>query len=152
MGRWWANVQEGRHESDCWTWLGVPNASGYGTLKVGRRTFVASRFGYEMLVGPIPPGLHLDHLCRNRICVNPNHLEPVTSRENTLRGETLAAKQVAQTHCIHGHELSGDNLRVDRRGKRVCRTCCALGAASWRVERGIGSKRDKQRVAAGLAA
>lgn len=119
----------------CWFWLGAPNAAGYGTLKVDGQTVAAHRFAYEWLIGPIPDGLQLDHLCRVRRCVNPTHLEPVTSRDNSLRGDTLAARQSAQTHCIHGHALSGDNLRFNG-GKRVCRTCNAQRARKWRSDTG----------------
>jgi hypothetical protein len=75
-----------------------------------------------LLVGPIPEGKQLDHLCRNRACINPEHLEPVTAKENILRGESFSAKNARKTHCIHGHELSGDNLRILKHG-RVCLEC-----------------------------
>lgn len=87
----------------------------------------AHRISYEHFTGPIPAGLHLDHLCRNRACVNPEHCEPVTCRENVRRGEGIAAKHMAKTHCIQGHELSVSNLYRTRKGHRVCRTC-ALAA------------------------
>jgi hypothetical protein len=81
------------------------------------------RVVYEALVKPIPVGLVLDHLCRVRHCVNPAHLEPVTQRENVLRGETAPAANKAKTHCVRGHPFSGQNLILRKSGVRECRTC-----------------------------
>lgn len=115
----WARVEIPADEQQCWPWSGYINPDGYGRLgQVG-----AHRIAYEEVVGPIPEGLVLDHLCRVRHCVNPAHLEPVTSRENTLRGETLAAMQVARTSCIKGHPFDDANTIVQGDGKRRCRTC-----------------------------
>jgi hypothetical protein len=108
----------------CWLWTGFIWRSGYGCFwqEDGASTR-AHRFAYEHFVGPIPDGLVLDHLCRVRHCVNPDHLEPVTERENILRGESSAAESARRTHCVHGHPFSGDNLRIATSGQRVCRTC-----------------------------
>ena len=119
--RWWSCIEKA--SNGCWVWKGVPNKSGYGGLKVNGKTVLAHRFGYEMLRGSIPEGMQIDHLCRNRLCVNPEHLEIVTSRVNTLRGDTIAAKEFRQTHCIRGHLLSGENLKMRANGKRICRQC-----------------------------
>lgn len=113
----------------CWNWTGTMRGNGYGRLKVGsrytgdRRDEEAHRFSYEMHKGRIPDGLQLDHLCRNTLCVNPDHLEAVTARVNTLRSENPAAKNARKTRCPKGHELAGDNLYVSRDGQRGCRTC-----------------------------
>jgi hypothetical protein len=109
--------------SVCWLWLGAVTQQGYGRISVGnRRCVMAYRFAFEHAVGPIPNGLDLDHLCRNGYCVNPAHLEPVTHRENMLRGDTFAARQSRVTHCPRGHAYDSINTRT-RRGKRECRTC-----------------------------
>lgn len=113
----------------CWGWTGaVFKATGYGVFSAKSddgvwRPHTAHRAAYEMLVGPVPDGLHIDHLCRNRWCCNPAHLEPVTKRVNDLRGDSPMARQARQTHCLRGHPLAGDNLRVRPSGKRECREC-----------------------------
>jgi hypothetical protein len=117
-------------ESGCIVWTGGTNGVGYGSFYVGKvypgehgRGY-AHRWSYETFVGPIPDGLHLDHLCRNRSCVNPDHLEPVTIRENLLRGVGPSAKHAKKTHCPQGHPYAGDNLYVHpTKGMRFCRTC-----------------------------
>ncbi len=106
----------------CWVWQRFVGPSGYGNLRDSRRMRPAHRVYYERLRGAIPEGLVLDHLCRNRACVNPDHLEPVTHRENILRGNTIAARRAAQTHCIHGHPFTEENTIRGPRG-RNCRTC-----------------------------
>lgn len=78
---------------------------------------------WESINGPVPSGYVLDHLCRRRSCTNPDHLELVTSAENTLRGNGPTAVNARKTHCTHGHELVGDNLQIDHRGRRRCKTC-----------------------------
>lgn len=107
---------------DCWVWIG-PATQGYGMLKPYRGPArIVHRVVYEALAGPIPAGLTLDHLCRNRRCCNPDHLEPVTSAENVLRGFGPPAINARKTHCNRGHELSGNNLRMEG-DRRRCRTC-----------------------------
>lgn len=117
--RFWSKVDA---SGDCWLWLGSITANGYGQTSVGGRRQAAHRYAYEQTVGPIPNGLQLDHLCRVHACVNPDHLEPVTNRENVLRGVGTSAVNARKTHCIHGHPLSGDNLMVYG-SWRKCRTC-----------------------------
>ncbi len=111
-------------ENGCWVWTAAKTAEdGYGKLSVEGTLTPAHRASYEVFVGPIPDGLDIDHLCRNRSCVNPEHLEPVTRRENLLRGQTLAAENAARTHCKRGHEFTDENTRIDSQGGRRCITC-----------------------------
>lgn len=114
----------------CWLWHGSIDKNGYGKAVRNAGHYRAHRFSYELLVGPIPRGLQLDHLCRNRSCVNPTHLEIVTNRENWLRGKTPSSMYAKQTHCKHGHLLSGDNVYnwSKRPGWRTCRMCNAIRA------------------------
>jgi hypothetical protein len=107
-------------EGGCWPWLGAHTKAGYGVLSVKRERVYAHRYAYTLFKGPIPEGLQLDHLCRNRGCCNPEHLEAVTRRENILRGVAPAAQHAKKTHCPKGHAYD----RV-RRGQRECKRCHA---------------------------
>lgn len=108
----------------CWQWLGSINGSGYAVVKLRGVQHNAHRLIYEIFMGHVPKELHVDHLCRNRGCVNPEHMDPVYPRVNIMRGEGPAAYNARKTHCKRGHPLSGENLVVDRiTGKRACRTC-----------------------------
>ena len=121
--RFWKYVE--KTESGCWLWNGALRY-GYGRFSIGGRSgrvLMSHRFSYEEANGLIPEGLQLDHLCRVRNCVNPEHLEPVMRKENIRRGESPSAKQSRQTHCIRGHELYGENLYLSPSGKRNCRIC-----------------------------
>lgn len=103
---------------DCWEWT-ASTTHGYGRFSRQR----SHRALYEMLVGPVPEGLELDHLCRNRACVNPDHLEPVTRRVNVLRSPLAAGARARQTHCHLGHEFTPANTLISRRNQRECRAC-----------------------------
>lgn len=109
----------------CWLSDRAAQPNGYTKIGVRGRTWLTHRLAYEVMVGPIPDGLVIDHLCRQRACVNPDHLEPVTNRENLLRGETLTAAEAATTHCPQGHPYTPENtyLRPDRPMGRCCRMC-----------------------------
>lgn len=122
--RFWAKVEKTK---TCWLWTGAIGKGGYGNFYADRRYVRAHRFAYELLVGPIPEGLDIDHVrargCRHRHCVNPAHLEPVTRQENLLRGATSAAKNAAKTHCPRGHEYTKENTRMRKRAGRECKAC-----------------------------
>lgn len=105
--------------NECWEWQGGRCSSGrYGGISDGGKPRAAHRAMYELFVGPIPEGLVVDHLCGNKLCVNPAHLEAVTDQENILRGNGVAAANARKTHCIKGHPFDGFDGR-----QRICRTC-----------------------------
>jgi hypothetical protein len=113
-------------EAGCWLWQRYRHADGYGQVTVpGAGHRQVHRVVYEHLVGPIPAGLHIDHLCRVRACCRPDHLEPVTNQVNLLRGATVNAEYASRTHCPEGHELAPGNLVPSqlRRRRRKCATC-----------------------------
>lgn len=107
----------------CWLWPGAVRPDGYGVVSVADKTRPVHRYLYEQLVGPVPDGLQLDHLCRVRHCCNPAHLEPVTGKENVLRGIGHSAENARKDVCQEGHPLTGDNVYVRPSGARNCRTC-----------------------------
>lgn len=110
--------------SGCWLFEGHRNHGGYGVMADAQgRTRAAHRIAYEVFVGPIPAGLHIDHLCRVRNCVNPAHLEAVAQRTNTLRGVSFSAVNAAKTHCANGHEYTPENTYYRTPTHRVCRIC-----------------------------
>jgi hypothetical protein len=129
--RFWQYADKRLGDAKCWVWTGARTGAGYGAFTVrdfergSTNTVLAHRFAYESIRGPIPDGLGLDHLCRNRSCVNPLHLEPVTARTNTLRGIGPSARNAAQSYCKRGHELSGANVQVWNAHRR-CNTCRRL--------------------------
>lgn len=112
---------------NCWFFAGKLSPQGYGQLRFyenGKHHYwAAHRVMYENLVGPIPEGLVIDHLCRNPICINPEHLEPVTPRENVLRGSSPLAGFAKQTHCKRGHEFTKDNTTIIGKSSRRCKKC-----------------------------
>jgi hypothetical protein len=122
--------------SGCWFWLGHLGRLGYGQMKVCNQMWKAHRLVYTLFRGTIPVGAELDHLCRQRDCVNPDHLEPVTHRENILRGVGVASCCAKKTHCLRGHPLSGRNLIVADHGRRRrCRECTNQIEAARRPRR-----------------
>lgn len=119
--KFWARVDA---DADCWMWMGALDQDGYGSYTHGGRKWRAHRFAFEDLRSSIPFGLQLDHLCRTRSCVNPDHLEPVTLAENLRRGIGGCRKD---GRCKHGHLLDAENTLHHRRKtgaiSKVCRTC-----------------------------
>ncbi|WP_374725912.1 HNH endonuclease signature motif containing protein [Paraburkholderia phenoliruptrix] len=107
-------------ETQCWNWNGRIAKNGYGVQRVGRSCQAAHRYVFILIKGEIPAGLELDHLCRNRACVNPEHMEPVTHMENMLRSPVYQSRIQAMT-CSKGHPLDG--VRTRNGGGRYCRTC-----------------------------
>jgi len=136
--RFWSKVDR-RGDDECWEWTASMYPTGYGHFSIMGQGIRAHRFSYELLVGPIPEGMVIDHLCRTPLCVNPAHLEPVTQRENVLRGVGLPAENARKTHCKHGHELAGANLSLFG-GKRRCLAC----RARWQRERHARSYKKEQ--------
>lgn len=138
--RFWPKVDKAGPTSDflptnspCWTYTGHIDRNGYGLFRFGGSHVGAHRFSYEVVIGPIPAGLELDHLCNNRSCVNPSHLEPVTRGENVQRAVSR------RTHCKHGHEFTEDNTRWNRSGGRVCVTCNKIRSSAFYYSKKINS-------------
>lgn len=134
--RFWAKVDA---EGDCWLWTAYTE-HGYGQFWFEGKSVKAYRYSWETLVGVIPKGLVLDHLCRNPPCVNPDHLEPVTSGENTRRGIGTGGNRhwsARKTHCKNGHKFTQENTRWHGpdKNKRQCRTCHNLYARKLRARR-----------------
>src|SRR5690606_13096565 len=127
--RFWAKVALPSGPDGCWLWFGSNNGAGYGQLRFPAGQKYAHRLSYEALVGPIPNGMFIDHLCRTPACVRPDHLEPVSPRENVRRGNApllAGLAQSAKTHCPAGHLYDEENTyyrdSVARKG-RCCRIC-----------------------------
>lgn len=136
--RLWAQVER---TDSCWLWTGYRTWNGYGWMSVNNRAVAVHRIAYELLVGPIPAGLDLDHVrdrgCTNRNCVNPAHLEPVTRSENLRRGrgvEVLRARAAKITHCPRGHAYA-EHAYVTPSGGRTCKICQRARDRAWRAAR-----------------
>jgi hypothetical protein len=115
IARVWSNISL---EGECWIWQGSINKTGYGTIRVDPRNLLVHRYVYEMVRGPIPATLGLDHLCRTPACMNPAHLEAVTTQVNTARG-----LYATRTHCGRGHLYTPEITRITRKGWRTCLLC-----------------------------
>jgi hypothetical protein len=122
----------------CWPWLESLDTYGYAQFWLdGHSKVMAHRFAYELLFGPIQSGLEISHLCRNRACQNPSHMEAVTPRENTLRGISITALHSAKTHCLRGHPFDAVNTYIPPHGGRYCRIC----RTDWHRQHGASTGR-----------
>lgn len=119
----------------CWVWTGALNPGGYGQIKEGGRVQNAHRLFYQLSGHHIPDGYEVDHLCRNRWCVNPAHLEAVSKFTNFIRGNSPAARNARKTHCPRGHplilgNLTGPKSSPSARGR--CKTCRMVPYVNYR--------------------
>lgn len=129
--RFWAKVDKSgprpvslMHRGVCWQWTAGRISSGYGQFyPIKRHGVLAHRYAYELMRGSIPDGLVIDHLCRNKLCVNPDHLQAVTQGENTRRGLGVSTFNAFKTHCPARHAYDWANTYISPRGSRICRTC-----------------------------
>ena len=135
ISRFWSKVDK-RGPDECWPWMGAKSRKGYGRYFHMYRDVIAHRLSFFIAHGKMPDGV-TDHLCRNRLCVNPAHLEDVTNKENVLRGVGLTAINAKKTHCKNGHELSGENLLKSalNKGMRNCKICHATYMAEYKRKR-----------------
>ena len=126
----------------CWNWTGSLSTSGYGQItgyvNNKKKNLISHRVVYEHYKGKIPRNYSIDHLCRNKLCQNPEHLEAVTQKENTLRGVSIVAINSYKTKCTNGHPYSGSNLLMDKkRNIRMCKACRKEVHFNWRLKRGL---------------
>lgn len=120
MKRFWSKVEK---TEGCWNWTACLTHDGYGRFSLKRKARLAHVISYLLSGNEIPDGMTLDHKCRNRKCVNPDHLEPKTGKENVLCGESFSAKNARKTECVNGHELTQENTYIRPNGNRDCRAC-----------------------------
>ena len=118
----WSKVAKGR---GCWDWIGSKSDHGYGRFSInpGNHRTMAHRLAYALIVGPISPGLTIDHLCRNKGCVNPSHLQAVCNRTNVLRGVGRSAVNARKRECVRGHSYTPENTLMNKDGSRWCKAC-----------------------------
>ena len=133
-------------DNGCHIWPGGKNYGGYGLIGDGRNTYLAHRVAYTLAYGPIPDGLTIDHLCRQKLCCNPAHLEAVSIRENLMRAPNApAALNAAKTHCVNGHRFDELNTRYWR-GKRICRACGTAARRRYEAKQREEKTHVQQRV------
>lgn len=135
IDRFWDKVL---FTTDCWEWQGWKIKTGYGQFKLNYKNLLTHRVSYILNKGDIKDGLYIDHLCKNPSCVNPDHLELVSHKENTMRGNNMASLNAKKTHCKRGHELKGDNLYIrPKNNQRRCSECRRIADRNY-------YKRDKE--------
>jgi len=125
--RFWKKVRLRQH--GCWEWQASVRKDGYGRFAINSKPELSHRIAYYLVSGPMPRELEIDHLCRNRLCVNPSHMELVSKRVNILRGECHAANNKRKTHCKSGHELTELNIYTVSLPKRKCKFCARARSA-----------------------
>jgi hypothetical protein len=147
--RFWESVDR-RGPDECWPWLGFKNHDGYGRMRLaGDKRVWVHRFSYELLIGPIPQGLVLDHHCCVRHCVNPAHLEPVQANVNVVRGFGPSGLNARKSACKRGHEFVGRNVVIRVDGHRECRICMRLREMAYRCRQGgLSADETERRVQA----
>lgn len=123
LERFWAKVKK---TNSCWLWMGAHDSDGYGNFRFNGKNIKPHRFSYELVNGVIKGGLVVDHRCRVRECVNPQHMRVVSQGENILCGKSPSAINKRKTKCIRGHKLSRGNFYYDSKGSRVCRKCIII--------------------------
>lgn len=124
----------------CWSWQRGQSSSGYGVVAYGGRNHYTHRAMWELLIGPIPAGMEIDHLCKNKLCCNPEHLEPVTPRVNKLRSGSPSGRHARREVCDQGHPFSEENT-VIRHGYRTCRTCTRDKSRAYKASRRAAARR-----------
>ena len=148
LRRFWDKVDKSAGPDGCWIWGGKPDKNGYGYSRCNGRRETAHRIAYVLTYGPIPDGLHLDHVkargCVSRACVNPRHLEPVSLTVNVMRGDSPFARNARKAHCPQGHPYDASNTTVTSRGHRRCKTC-VRACSRRRRERSDNRARDRAR-------
>lgn len=145
-------IYKGKEFIGCWEWTGATQRSGYGTFARGFKYTIVHRIAYILLVGEIPKGLVIDHLCGNRKCCNPEHLEAVTTQENNKRCGCCTMPNVRKTHCPSGHEYTPENTRISiKKGKnnhtecRNCRECQRIAQRKFALEFPERKKASRQK-------
>ena len=127
--RFWKKVLK---SSGCWQWIGAKTPQGYGSFWTGKFNSLAHRVAWKLMVGLIPDNMTIDHLCRNKLCINPNHLEVVTLRENILRGDNACSNNYKKTHCSKGHPLVA-GIRPQKTEHRGCPICIKEKSQEWKI-------------------
>lgn len=135
IARFKAKILDISTNEKCWVWKNRLD-NGYGRFWWNNQTTLAHRFSYLFFIGEIPADRQLDHLCRNRACVNPAHLEPVDIKTNVLRGVGVTAQNANKSECLRGHKLDGANLYQSKRNTRVCAECQRFRLKEWRARHG----------------